>query len=220
MPDYTDFESEVKAFEKYVQSERLKQYDRYLSSSEVLREAERQKLVSLNNINTKPSTREDLEYLKLMVQDISELDASKIKTGLHGQENLCNQDNPKKDHYYRDLNIAFFGPPFFLCFLPIILIIICVLTCGLSGCNGCWFEDLCFSGFMFYWILLIPIISPFILLFIIPCTNAVNKKYGKEKDDFANGVLIASAIGCAVSNMKQTKKSVKNLLNQNGKTEV
>lgn len=126
--------------------------------------------------------------------------------------------NSKK--YSRDMNLAFFGPPFLLAFLPVILFVLCLLTCARTGCGGCWFCDFCISEFMFFWLFSIIFTGPIALLIMVSRTNAVHRKYGEEPDKLTNAVLLASAIRCAFSNIKQTKKSVKNLLDQNGKTEV
>ena len=217
-----NFNSDVEKFKRFVQNERLKQYEIYCNASDSYKEGERQKLIALNNINIKPQTKEELDYLTLIVQDVIELDASKIKTEGNQNKTYKLTDKPKKDHYSRDMNLAFFGPPFLLAFLPVILFVIGAihgLGCS-KGVLGCWFCDFCLSEFMMFWLFSITFTGPIALLIMILCTNAVHKKYGEEPDKLTNAVLLAGAIRCAISNTKALKRSTKNLLDQNGKTEV
>lgn len=211
-------EFEVAKFREYVLNERWAQYEKYTNSEDCFRIGEKQKLVDLNNINIYPKTKEELETLKISVQDILDRKVPKTEQKVEKKETLNTKE--EGDHYTAEMLFAMLAPSFFICFLPVILMFLCFLTCCLSDCNGCRFCDFCFSEFMFFWLFSIPITGPIAVLLMLPGGNAVNKKYGYETDDLTKGAIIASAVGCAVSNMKQTKKSVKNLLNQNGKTEV
>lgn len=220
MSGYKDFELEVNEFKKYVQSERLKQYDIYSSSANTCREGERQKLVALNNINTSPQTKEELDYLTLIVQDIVELDASKIR--IEGNQSKTHKitDKPKKDHYIRDFLLANFLPPLLISFLPIIIAILSLIHGNCFIFNQCLLCKFVSTDFFGIWCFSPIITGPLVMIIIMLCVKAVNKKYNKETDPVTKGALIAGIIGCAISSVKNVKSGVKNLLNQDMNNKV
>lgn len=211
MSGVKDFDREVKEFRDYVSEMRKIQREKFSNADDFCRDRELQKLHALNNVKVYPETRRDLDELKLTVENI--LSTKKV---------LSEKDIKAArgtGHYTRDMLLAMSAPPFFLCILPIILLFLLIVTRdpGIPNLNLSDLED-----FLFGWVFFgIPtVVTPLALFLMLPAMDSVNKKYGRETDKVSKGIVIASAIGCAVSNAKGMKDGVEKLVNQNGKTEI
>lgn len=213
----SEFDKVVKKFRDDVIHARYLQRGKVAATRTLVdKQREEDVLRILDAIDVCPRTEKDLQRMKEIFNNgnpVSQIEYEKI-IGTGYEKRI------EHKKYKRDMNLAFFGPPFLLAFLPVILFVLCLLTCARTGCSGCWFCDFCMSEFMFFWLFSIIFTGPIALLIMISCTNAVHKKYGEEPDKLTNAVLLASAIRCAFSNVKALKKSTRNLLDQNGKTEV
>ena len=81
------------------------------------------------------------DYIISVFMEENELSDSEIETVKITYDRII-LEAVTEEQYEKRCTLALLSPPFFICFLPIILVVLCILTCVLSDCLGCWFCNL------------------------------------------------------------------------------